>query len=116
MDMPLNQTLVAARALIADPTHWTTGTCARDEDGIPESHTAKEAVCWCAMGAIFKAIRETDPDGTRGPLENACFTALDDAVLELWPEDPSNIVGVNDKRGHTAVLQAFDRAIENCPR
>lgn len=39
---------------ISEPNAWTRHELARDENGDAVSPSNKRAVCWCALGAIFK--------------------------------------------------------------
>jgi hypothetical protein len=97
-DMSVKQVLIAARAKIADEKNWTRNTFARDSEGeivTPRSHFA---VCWCAAGALICE----NPDELSGP----AYTALS-------REMKGDISLFNDSHGHSAVLLAFDRAIES---
>lgn len=44
--------LIAARALIADPKHWTRKTGARDRNGAAVPPCLPEACSFCAIGAL----------------------------------------------------------------
>ena len=58
------QVLINARALIADPEHWTSGTLARDDYHVDwYDHSATK---WCAMGAIYRNSAQRHIDGTIG--------------------------------------------------
>lgn len=91
--------LRAARARIEDPKNWTQGAYARDAQGRGTRGKAREAVCWCAYGAL--AASGGNELGSDGFL-------LESAAEELFDAD---VVDVNDKQGHAAVLQVFDAAI-----
>jgi len=92
------EALKAARALIADPSHWTQGALARNARGNRVRPWSEHAVRWCAEGA---SIRVCGPNfGLRGRLVGVLFGDGADAP---WV--------VNDDQGHAAVLAMYDRAI-----
>lgn len=96
-------TLVAARALIAEPEAWTQGAFAKRADGGNTAAIAPAAICWCARGAIEMASRGSFEN------ENAAVYAFQKAN-----DTPSFIAEWNDapERTHAEVIAAFDRAIE----
>lgn len=96
------QILRAARALIADPLHWTTASMARDERGVPTYPRSRHAVCWCALGALAQQHYSL----TTANAENE---ALCVAALELF--GTRAIGSINDRHGHAAVLAVYDAAI-----
>jgi len=97
--------LEAARDLIANPARWTQGDFARDEGGVGVNADNGDAVCWCAVGGVRKVAESI------GELYEPNIL-LDRASGELYPESESNVVWVNDRLGHDAVLRVYDRAIE----
>ena len=46
--------LKAARALIAEPEHWTTVLPARNGHGYGTEVLGSDTVAWCAVGALAK--------------------------------------------------------------
>jgi hypothetical protein len=104
------ETLISARAIIADPVKWTQHDYAKDASGNgvpPHSHSA---VCFCAGGAIDK----TSPSCVAAWDSR---TALQQAAVDLYGVD--SFVKVNDGEWavegmtpHEAILKTFDRAIE----
>jgi hypothetical protein len=46
------QALIDARALLAEPEHWTQRSAARKANGSPTFGNDPEASCWCVVGAI----------------------------------------------------------------
>jgi len=92
----VHDTLVAARALIADPERWTQGAWARDEEGGPVGTLSPAAVCFCAQGALVHVSRS----GHERALEALSVAAGRRPTV------------VNDFDGHAAVLEMYDRAIE----
>jgi hypothetical protein len=107
-------TLIQARALIADPARWTQHALARDAEGDshPPTHphsifanweglqgTDSRACSWCAIGAI----QHVKPSALKAlKLLNAAAKTLYEA----------NIAHVNDELGHDAVLTVYDHAIK----
>ena len=92
------QVLRDAKALISDPAKWTQKAAARDIEGAEVAFGDEDAVCWCALGAIWRAVPNNDVET--------------DAIFAL-----SNAMGMgvplfNDAHTHPEVLAAFDRAIE----
>lgn len=43
--------------LLNRASKWTKGAYARDKEGLIELARGKNAVCWCAAGAVFKCYR-----------------------------------------------------------
>jgi hypothetical protein len=101
--------LQEARALISDPAKWTQCSFARDAKGKSLfSGYNKDAVCWCAMGAIEKVL------GKDLSLDLTPYTILKDTGyihITDWP--PSGVTTYNDRSTHQEVLSLFDKAIEN---
>jgi len=89
--------LTKARELIADEKNWTQGALARDKNYCMVSFNAEAAVCFCALGAIFKT----------------CSVGYETAIHELsHASEGVGITHVNDVFGHMAVMKMYDRAIE----
>lgn len=89
-----------ARELIHDPENWTQSAYARNKRGTVVSFEANNAVCFCAMGALF---RVSPPDET-----GTVFKFLRGASKECGSLSPSNF---NDHHSHEEVLALFDKAI-----
>lgn len=110
--------LIAARALIEDPKHWTREALARDAHGLKVSTRDESAVCFCGAGAVSRICKlEFDPDGS-GKTE--WQRAYNEATERLRVANGTNIININDglgwcdkegQGGHAAVLAAFDKAI-----
>jgi len=102
------QVLINARALIADPAHWTTSTLARTADDHVVDWYDRSATKWCAQGAIYRAAYDLvgDPkEATRIGNEVAksvCPTR--------WLR--GGLPAINDARGHAAALAVFDQALQ----
>ncbi len=95
---PLN-ILKAARKLISDPKHWTTGVLARDKFGQNIYPTHSNAVCWCSLGALTH-VANKDINNRR-----LASKALHDNLQELF------LTHFNDSNIHATVLALFDYTI-----
>lgn len=100
--------LIEARALIADPKHWTQGAYARDEQGRNVSEHSSRAVCYCSVGALLCAVR-TDACYGSGNNYVKARNYLNGAARALGS---SGIMVLNDSSTHEVVLVAFDVAIK----
>jgi hypothetical protein len=94
--------LLNARALIADPAHWTRGVLACTGNGRPVMWHDREACRWCALGAIQRAASDLLGDEKQS-------MRVADEVINSW--FPRNLSAVNDTQGHAAVLELFDKAL-----
>lgn len=94
--------LTAARDLLSNKARWTQGFFAHDEDGEQVACHAREAVCWCAYGAIIKVSPSPMSFSPAGGL-------LERAAADLFG---ISAVEVNDRHPWEDVLAMFDRAIE----
>src|SRR3546814_7719619 len=54
--MSLQQDLIAARAVIADPINWTKESLSRTSAGDEIWPTDDTATCWCLGGALLKVV------------------------------------------------------------
>lgn len=102
------EVLRAARERISDPERWTFHAFARDHESRKVAATSPAACSWCALGSL---ICETG--GAITPIQEQCEELLNRVGSEL---QHLSLVGVNDRRGHTATLEMFDRAIEHAER
>ena len=92
------QTLIAARALIADERRWTKRAKARDEYGLIATPTDERAICFCSIGAIEKVCcRYVEQINARQQLNSVISMSL-----SIY----------NDTHTHAEVLAMFDKAIE----
>ena len=108
--MTPKESLVAARELLADPAHHTTGSYYKGPNG--EVNCAPEyATCFCAVGALFyvNGVSISDPDKDLPGIDQ-----LIEAVGEILhhPARLQTVFDLNDNCGHAEVLRMFDRAIE----
>ena len=95
------ETLISARALIADPTRWTRYRLARTDTGKPVEVANPAACRFCAVGAIARVTG-------RRPVSGDESYHLSRAAHRLFGQD---IVNVNDILGHAEVLRVYDEAI-----
>ena len=101
------QVLINARALIADPAHWTRGTLACTAHGLPVAWHDQSATKWCALGAIYRAAYDLVGD----PKEAARIGNQVAKSISRSRWLGGRLPIMNDTRGHTAVLAAFDKAL-----
>lgn len=97
-----------AKALLERPNGWTQGCCARNAKGVPTNLEFDEAVCFCAMGALWRA------GGFLNPITDKAAAALTRAAFPgLNPRDVAFGPAFNDRKGRTLpeVLAKFDEAI-----
>lgn len=98
------EVLIAARKLIEKPENWTRAFLARDNYGDPVYVHSDKAVCFCAMGALHKAVGET---------QGEFLDVVDDAAATLASAARiDTVAGFNDTHTHDEVLVLFDKAIE----
>lgn len=91
--------LKAARDKISDPVRWTKGFLARTKDGLATGPRNKNAVCWCANGALFSVAKRADA-------AKALFF-----LRGFIPGGYCNVSVFNDNSTRAEVLALFDRAI-----
>lgn len=88
-----------ARNKIYFKKHWTQGAAAKNKDGeVVEVHD-RNAVCWCAMGALVVVC----------PTERH-FRSIRDIIYEVICA--KSIININDQKGHAAVIRIFNKAIK----
>mgnify|MGYP001571889054 CR=1 FL=1 len=104
MSKPIDiQILEIARAKVANPKTWTRGCAARDRRGEEVAAESAEAVRWCALGAVGRAMFEL---GAPVSAAQSAFRRLDGNASLL------SISAINDLSGRKAALALFDRALE----
>lgn len=103
--MSLKEDLIAVRALIADPAHWTQGVIARDAAGKPIQYIhgrfTDVAKSYCVGGAVLVIV------GADNFLPT--IKAINIQARKLFPRH--NAVRVNECIGHAAVMQVLDAAL-----
>jgi hypothetical protein len=101
------QVLTQAHQLLSDPTKWTTGVTARDQDGNQVDSTDPTARQWCVYGAIYMISGIGD-----WRTADAATDTLQIASQQLGLSD---LVGthVNDgPNGHANILRVLTQAIQ----
>ena len=101
------QVLINARALIADPAHWTRATLACTANGRRVAWHDQSAIKWCALGAIYRAAY--DLVGDRKEAVRIGNEVAKSISRTRWFR--MRLPTINDSRGHTAVLAVFDEAL-----
>ena len=101
--MNKKEVLVQARALIADPRHWTQNAEARNMSGAQVSPHNVTAEKFCMLGAIRKAC------GNNGALFNeTCEFAR--SILD------AQLMHVNDSNSHEGMLSELDNVISEADK
>jgi hypothetical protein len=96
--------LTAARALISHPAHWIKKTSGKTADGKPDNSTnLSEAVCFCALGAVWRA---------GGDSRSSCAEIILGKIVRATTRF-DNPVSFNDNPSttHADVLRVFDLAV-----
>jgi hypothetical protein len=93
------QILINARALIADPAHWSSGRLATAADGGQVDPCDPSATRWCAVGAIHRAAYDLV-----GDRDQAARIARD-VAKSICPRRwfLRGVAAINDIRGHAAI-------------
>lgn len=87
------------------PERWTQGCTARNKEGMPVPHDDIAAVCWCALGHLWRI----DPDGSTGMLD-AAFSLMARKHMDF-----GSIVKFNDAPGRTVedVIALCDKVAQS---
>ena len=103
--MKPSELLIKAKAVIADPKHWTQDWYARDAEGQDMDACNPDAVCWSSVGAFEKVAYEEDTYST-------LFAAMGYLAKVADECGYSRIIDFNDNSSHEAVMKAWDKAIK----
>ena len=103
--MKPSELLIKAKAVIADPKHWTQGSYAKDAEGRNVGPAKPDAVCWCSIGAIDKVAHEESTYAAR-------FAATRYLAVVSDKYGYSGITDFNDNSSHKVVMKAWDKAIK----
>ena len=103
--MKPSELLIKAKAVIADPKHWTQGWYAHNAEGQDVEPAEPDAVCWCSLGALKKVAHEENANG-------ACFAATEYLAVVAAECGYSGISDFNDNLSHEAVMREWDEAIK----
>ena len=102
----VKQTLIKARSLIEKPENWLQGSFSCDAEGNHCFATEENAVCFCSLGAVERAINETIVD-------YGCGADVYAAARELLQvKMGTSAIKFNDSHTHQEVLAKFDEAIK----
>lgn len=96
--------LTAARALISEPGGWIKKSSGKKSDGKPDNSTnLSEAVCFCALGAVWRAA---------GDSRSSCAEIILGKIVRTTTRF-DNPVSFNDDPSttHADVLKVFDLAV-----
>lgn len=112
---PVTQLLIKARAKLVPFKNHTRGELARGPDGLKRLPNDPEAVCWCALGALYWASDTGDltptNDAQRKCYDKLAAVSRDMMKSEARSPQSNSITVINDSSGHAAVLQMYNRAI-----
>lgn len=113
------EVLIAARALIADPEHWTQSAYAIENTGSEVYPQESNAYAFCSVGALVRVSGAyLDDDGRMhtNVVYDECHADLSRSAQSLFGN--GNVVAINDgemsddpARAHKDVLAMFDKAI-----
>ena len=103
--MKPSEFLIKAKAVIADPKHWTQGRYAQDAEGQDVGPAKPDAVCWCSVGALSKVAYEENAHGAR-------FEATKYLAEVAVEYGYNGIPNFNDSSSHEAVMKAWDEAVK----
>lgn len=106
--MKTSEILIAAKAKIVDPAHWTQDSYARADNGLPVHPTRPEATCWCSQGALITVTNCSTSRGLR--YYHKANYALADAANTMI--SINNIIDANDQYDHDTVMTIWDLAIQ----
>ena len=101
--MNVLETLIAGRAIIADPKNWTTRVSARDANGTSVLPSDPSACKFCSLGAL------TLVEFTNGGHFTSVTIQAEEALRVAMM--CGSVATFNDDQTHDAVIAAWDRAI-----
>lgn len=97
--------LTTAQGLILDPSNWCYGAPAKDAMGNVVGASDQSACQWCAYGAVW-SMKQTHDEDMLDRAEGLLCRAAENMHEDWTP------VLVNDREGHSAVMEMYRRAIE----
>lgn len=109
--------LQAARKIIRNEERWTEGALARDQDGNDCGTKSKQAVAFCALGAVTR-INGPAQKSAVAFLREAARTVFNADMIckEVGPANTQDIFNVNDDMGHKDTLKMFALAIRRAKK
>ena len=106
MEVTTKDILVKARELISNEENWTQRLYGISPQGWPvEQDSLKEAVCFCATGAIIRAMQILHGDDSIRETPQKVYT-----LLGLHHK---SLILFNDPHSHKDVLALFDTLISD---
>jgi len=114
--------LIGAKALISTPEAWIQKTSALDAKGKKTPCTSNNAVCWCALGAIWRAVEDAFPEkGEHAVAAGQWALKFLEKVItgnitmdgkKFWVSESADVLlKYNDSHSHDDVMGTFDKAI-----
>jgi hypothetical protein len=98
-----------ALRLIRDKRNWTRNVVTRRSNGIRCRPGDPDAIRYCAFGALVRAAIDVGSDADA----KLALTA-ERAVIRANGWNPrTRLAAINDRRGHRAVVRAFELALKN---
>ena len=95
--------LILGKSYIDTPEKWTQRLYARDTKGHGAAVMSDNAVCFCSIGALYKANRVMKHYNSESATQYL-QTAIDG-------KHPGALMQFNDSHTHEQVMQAWDKAI-----
>lgn len=107
--------LTAARDLIADRGRWIQRALWMSANG-DSGCKVEDAVCFCALGAMLKALNDSGHSITKDPVRQRVRDYLNKGVAKAGAEQTVlpiviGITQLNDLVGHQSVMRAYNHAI-----
>lgn len=113
--MKNSEILIKAKEIIADPASWRRVHRATDRNGKVVPATSKSAVCFCAVGAVERALNFKSPINDDDAVYRLDVVKILDSVVQNLKNygNPNFIWQFNDRHAtkHADVLDVFDKAI-----
>lgn len=117
--MNVKEDLTKAREIIAVPEHWTQNHLARDKRNCPVPPEDPDAVRFCAIGAIMRALNTGDTlhswpyDHVRALEETLDQNAsnIPSFGVALFDRTGLGVAHFNNTHTHEEVLSLFDQTI-----
>lgn len=122
LDSQALRILTGARALLDSPEKWTREVLARDANGGKVGIRSPDAVCYCSLGALTKAMNDRVAEVTKlvpldvHPEVHDQYCTQHDIVFDYLAElAGGDLVGFNDgpDTKYADVVNLFDLAIDN---
>lgn len=108
-----HEILVDARAVIAEPEHWTRRAYAINNRRQVVAPNDPEACQWCTYGAVYRALGNMPhPVSAGGERLAEVLGRLNRAAMQAGANGGAITLNDNPNFGHDDVLRMFDVAIE----